>query len=164
MFKNRAIHEVMVSDLTYVRVLDKWCYICLIVDVGSREFVGYAARRHKDASFVLKVFASIKQPLDNIKIFHTDRGSEFKNKLIEDLLDTFNIERSLSHKGCPYGNAVAEAAFKVIKAEFAFNRVFKSLEELERELFDYVKWYNTIRIHCSLNFLTPTEYRLQNCP
>ena len=46
---------------------------------------------------------------------------EFKNKAIDELLTTFNIQRSLSKKGCPYDNAVAEATFKVVKTEFAFN-------------------------------------------
>ena len=49
--------------------------------------------------------------LSKIKIFHTDRGNEFKNKIIDEVLKVFNIERSLSKKGCPYDNAVAEAGF-----------------------------------------------------
>ena len=52
--------------------------------------------------------------------------------------------RSLSKKGCPYDNAVAEATYKIIKTEFAFNRIFGSFEELETELFDYVHWYNNL--------------------
>lgn len=75
------------------------------------------------------------------------------------MLTTFNIDRSLSKKGCPYDNAVAEATYKIIKIEFAFNRIFGSFEELETELFDYVHWYNNIRIHSSLNYLTPIEYK-----
>ena len=49
--------------------------------------------------------------------------------------------------------------YKIIKTEFAFNRIFESFEELETELFDYVNWYNNIRIHSSLNYLTPIEYK-----
>lgn len=49
--------------------------------------------------------------LEEIRLFHTDRRNEFKNQTIEELLETFHIERSLSHKGCPYDNAVAEATF-----------------------------------------------------
>jgi len=74
-------------------------------------------------------------------------------------LTTFNIDRSLSNKGNPYDNAVAEAAFKVVKTEFAFNKIFNSFEELENQLFDYVNWYNNHRIHGSLDYLTPTNYR-----
>ncbi len=90
----------------------------------------------------------------------SDRGNEFKNKIIEEVLETFEITRSLSAKGCPYDNAVAEATYKIVKTEFAFNRKFNNFKELELELFDYVNWYNNIRIHGSLDYKTPVEYRL----
>ena len=151
--------NVTVSDLTYVNVAGKWNYICIIIDLFNREIVGYAAGKNKDASLVYHAFSRIKEDLSKINLFHSDRGNEFKNKLIEELLKTFNIKRSLSKKGCPYDNAVAEATFKVIKTEFAFNRRFESFEELEIELFDYVNWYNNIRIHGSLDYETPVSYR-----
>ena len=151
--------DVVVSDLTYVNVQGKWNYICLIIDLFNREIIGYAAGKNKNAELVYKAFGTIKTNLSNINIFHTDRGNEFKNKIIDDVLTTFNIDRSLSKKGCPYDNAVAESTYKIIKTEFAFNRIFKSFEELETELFDYVNWYNNIRIHSSLNYLTPVEYK-----
>jgi len=69
------------------------------------------------------------------------------------------IDRSLNKKGCPYDNAVTEATFKIVKMEFAFNKIFNSFEELEYLLFDYVNWYNNKRIHGSLDYLTPMEYR-----
>lgn len=106
-----------------------------------------------------KAYGKIKANLNNINIFHTDRGDEFKNKIIDEVLTTFNIDRSLSQKGCPYDNAVAEATYKIIKTEFAFNRIFESFEELETDLYEYVNWYNNIRIHGSLNYLTPVEYK-----
>lgn len=157
---NREIElEVAVSDLTYVNVDGKWNYICIILDLYNREIIGYAAGKNKTAELVYKAFSKIKKSLDNLNIFHTDRGNEFKNKIIDDLLKTFNIERSLSKKGCPYDNAVAEATFKVVKTEFAFDRIFKNFEDLELELFDYVNWYNNVRIHSSLKYLTPVAYK-----
>lgn len=123
------------------------------------EIIGYAAGKNKNAELVYKAFGRIKTNLNNINIFHTDRGNEFKNKIIDEVLTTFNIDRSLSKKGCPYDNAVAEATYNIIKTEFAFNRIFESFEELETELFNYVNWYNNIRIHSSLNYLTPVEYK-----
>lgn len=158
-FDRKEKLDVVVSDLTYVNVKGKWNYICLIIDLYNREIIGYAAGKHKTADLVYKAFSKIKCDLSNIKIFHTDRGNEFKNKIIDEVLQTFKIERSLSKKGCPYDNAVAEATYKIIKTEFAFNRIFESFEELETELFDYVNWYNNIRIHSSLNYLTPIEYK-----
>ena len=109
-----------------------------------------------------KAFASIKTNLRNISLFHTDRGNEFKNKVIEDVLKTFAIKRSLSMKGCPYDNAVAEATFKIFKTEFANNYYFENLEQLEVKLADYVNWFNNIRIHSTLGYLSPKEYKLHN--
>lgn len=151
--------DVVVSDLTYVNVQGKWNYICVIIDLFNREIIGYAAGKNKNAELVYKAFGKIKANLNNINIFHTDRGNEFKNKIIDEVLTTFNIDRSLSQKGCPYDNAVAEATYKIIKTEFAFNRIFESFEELETDLYEYVNWYNNIRIHGSLNYLTPVEYK-----
>lgn len=153
--------DVVVSDLTYVNVAGKWNYICLIIDLWNREIVGYAAGVYKNAELVYKAFSKISYNLSNINIFHTDRGNEFKNKIIDELIENFKIERSLSKKGCPYDNAVAEATYKIIKTEFAYNRIFKSFEELETELFDYVNWYNNIRIHGSLDYKSPVVYRQQ---
>ncbi|MDQ0253161.1 transposase InsO family protein [Evansella vedderi] len=101
----------------------------------------------------------MKYNLNRLELFHTDRGSEFKKQLIDQALKTFDIERSLSAKGTPYDNAVAEATFKIIKTEFVSGRVFNSQQELDLELFDYVNWFNNIRIHGSLNYLTPNEYK-----
>ena len=151
--------EVIISDLTYVRILNKWCYVCLIIDLFNREIIGYSAGKHKDASIVEKAIKSIKYDLNKISIFHSDRGNEFKNKIIDDILIKFNIQRSLSQKGTPYDNAVAEATYKIFKTEFCFNKIFDSFEQLELELFDYVHWFNNSRIHSSLGYLTPMQYK-----
>lgn len=151
--------SVVVSDLTYVRVDQKWHYVCVFVDLFNREIVGYSTGPNKDALLVYRALASIKVGLHKIKMFHTDRGNEFKNKLIDDALETFGIQRSLSMKGCPYDNAVAEATFKSIKTEFVKGYQFTSLEELTRELHDYVHWFNHIRIHGTLGYVSPIEYK-----
>ena len=72
------------------------------------------------------------------------------------------MQRSLSRKGCPYDNAVAEATFKVIKTEFVWNETFHTLEELKLKLWDYIHWYNHCRIHSSLGYQTPVQYRKNN--
>ena len=158
-FDNRNKLDVVVSDLTYVNVQGKWHYICVLLDLYNREIIGYAAGAHKNAQLVYKAFATVKANLKDIAIFHTDRGNEFKNNVIDELLETFDIRRSLSKKGCPYDNAVAEATFKIIKTEFAFNKTFDSLEQLDYLLFDYVNWFNNVRIHGSLGYLTPAQYK-----
>ncbi|SHH14629.1 Integrase core domain-containing protein [Tepidibacter thalassicus DSM 15285] len=138
----------------------KWNYICILLDLYNCEIIGYAAGKNKDSKLVCKVFSKIKRPLNEIEILHTDRGNEFKSKAIDELLKTFEIKRSLSKKGCPYDNAVAEVIFKIIKTEFTFNKVFENFEQLEYELFDYINWYNNYTIHGVLGCLSSVEYRL----
>ncbi|MCC3382251.1 DDE-type integrase/transposase/recombinase [Paenibacillus sp. UY79] len=82
--------------------------------------------------------STVQGDLHQIQWFHTDRGSEFKNEKMDELLETFEIGRSLSMKGCPYDNAVAEATYKVMKTEFVNQMEFQSFHHLEVELYDYV--------------------------
>ena len=153
-FNGQGYRDVVVSDLTYVRVGRHWNYICVLVDLSNREIIGYSAGKHKTAELVRQAFMSVEGNLSDIHIFHTDRGNEFKNRTIEEMLGAFGIERSLSHKRCPYDNAVAEATFKIIKTEFTWNETFADLEELRLKLWDYHH-----RIHSSLGYLTLVQYR-----
>ena len=163
----RKIREIMnkyrlVSNYTvkHYKVHKASCNEDKVANVVNREIVGYSAGAKKDASLVYDAFMKSNINLSKVKIFHTDRGNEFKNKVIDEVLKAFKIERSLSKKGCPYDNAVAEAGYKIIKTEFAFKRIFKDLQELKKDLTDYVLWYNYKRIHGALNYMTPVEYRL----
>ena len=107
---------------------------------------------------VNKAFSRVNISLERIHIFHTDHGNEFNNKTLDETLETFHIRRSLSMKGCPYDNAVAEATFKIIKTEFVKGQEYETLEQLQYELDNYVNWFNNQRIHSSLGYLTPKEY------
>lgn len=170
--------NVVVSDLTYVRVGNHWHYLCVLVDLFNREIIGYGSGPNKDAELVKKTSSTVKINHSQMKIFHTDRGNEFKNKIIDEILDTFNIDRSLSMKGCPYDNGVAQATYKVIKTEFVNNGspssdqrepssitrewLFETEEQLGYEFADYVNWYNNHRIHSSLGYLSLVNYRENN--
>ena len=158
-FNNRPYRNAVVSDLTYVRVGMRWNYICVLVDLYNREIIGYSTGANKDSKLVFKAFSRVKGNLSDIQIFHTDRGNEFKNSVIEETLEAFGIERSLSRKGSPYDNAVAEATFKIVKTEFVKGNWFETLERLELEFMDYVNWFNNFRIHSSLGYMSPIEYR-----
>ena len=89
-------------------------------------------------------------------------GMEFKSFLLEELIETFGISRSLSEAGVPYDNAVAEATFKSIKIEFVYPNRFENLQQLKQELSVYVWWFNNKRYHQTLNYLTPVQYRFEN--
>ena len=159
-FDGHAPRTHIVSDLTYVRVGARWNYVCLLIDLYNREIVGHSAGERKDARLVKSAFATLDFPLDDIEVFHTDRGSEFGNAAIDGLLEAFGVERSLSRKGCPYDNAVDESTNKILKAELIYRERFSTLRELQVKLSDYVHWYNNFRLHSTLGYMSPVEFRL----
>ena len=128
-----------------------------MIHLYNREIIGHSSGPNKDANLVHQAFSSVSYNLHELEIFHTDRGKEFDNELIDVALETFGIKRSLSNKGSPYDNAVAEETFKSIKTEFIHGRVFSCQQELDLELFDYVNWFNNIRIHGSLDYQSPNR-------
>jgi putative transposase len=158
-FRQEKARSAVVSDLTYVRVGNKWHYICTLLDLFNREIIGYSAGPNKDRHLVLQAFASVNGDLREIGIFHTDRGGEFANLDLDDTLKAFEIARSLSAKACPYDNAVAEATFKSIKTEFVRRQTFHDLGQLSSELQQYVNWFNTKRRHSTLDYMSPFEYK-----
>jgi transposase InsO family protein len=158
-FSGRRPLDVLVSDLTYVRVASRRAYTCLPLDLANRGIVGHGASRHKDAKLVKAAFASMDASLFDVDVFHTDRGGEFDNMTIDGLLDFFGIKRSLSRKANPLDNAVAEATFKLYKAEFAYREQFDTIEELQVKLSEYVHWFNNFRIHSTLGYMTPVEFK-----
>lgn len=147
------------SDLANVRVGGGWSCACLPVDLANREIVGHSAGPRKDADLMRAAFATVEFPPSDIQVFHTDRGSEFGNAKIDEVLEAFSIERSLSKRGCPCGNAVDESTSKVLKAEFVYREAFGTTRELQAKLADYVHRCNNFRIHSALGNMTPVEFR-----
>lgn len=158
-FTGRKPLEVVASDLTYVDVNQKWNYICLLIDLSHREIIGYAAGENKDAALVKRAWLSVKKDIRDICIFHTDRGSEFKNEEIDKILNVGKIERSLSRAGTPIDNAVCESMYDIVKTEFIYEEHFKDTEDLQNKLGGWVWWYNNERLHSSLGYKTPVESR-----
>lgn len=116
---SRAPRTHVCSDLTYVRVGGGWKYVCLLIDLHNREIVGHSAGPRKDVDLVRAAFATLEFPVSDIKVFRTDRGSEFGNAKIDEMLDAFGIKRSPSRRGCPYDNAVDESTNKILKVALA---------------------------------------------
>lgn len=159
-FDGRSPRTHVVGDLAYVRVGARWCYVCLLIDLYNREIVGHAVGERKDAGLVKSAFAALSFPLDDIEVFHAHRGPEFNSAAIDELLDVFEIKRSLSAKGCSYDNSVDESTKKILKAEFVYRERFSTLRELQAKLSDYVNWYNSFRLHSTLGYMSPVELRL----
>ena len=126
----------------------------------NREIIGYSCGEErcligKRSLWTDTVFFNRRQA------FHTDRGKEFDNQTIHEILNGFGITRSLSRKGCPYDNAVVESTYKSVKVEFVHQYQFETLAQLRLELFDYVHWWNYLRLHGTLAYETPIQIRQQ---
>lgn len=135
----------------------RWNYVCLLVDLYNREIVGHAAGERKTSDLVKSAFATLKFPLSDIEVLYADRGGEFASAAIDEMLEVFGVERSLSRKGCPYDNAVIESCNKTLKATLIYRNAYGSLDQLRRSLNAWVWWYNNERIHSTLGYMSPVE-------
>jgi transposase InsO family protein len=153
--------EKLTTDLTYVKVGRTWHYTCLILDLYNREIVGWSVGPNKTADLVLQAMSSIPYDLRQVDIFHTDRGTEFVNRKLDDLLVKNGIQRSLSAPGTPYDNAVSERTYRAYKTEFVSEHKFESLEQLALLTRDYIHWWNNKRKHTTLGYLPPIKYKEQ---
>ena len=135
--------------------------MCPLVDLADRGIVGHSAGRTRDASLVLGAFVTLDFPLTDVQVFHTDRGGEFDNTRIDEPLDVFGIKRSLSRKGNPYDNAVVESTNRLLKKELVYRNHYTTIEQLRRDLNDYVWWSDNQRLHSTLGYRSPKEFTEQ---
>ena len=160
-FDSYAPHTRPAGDLAYVRVGGDWAYVCLLAGLADRGIVGHSAGRTRDASLVLGAFATLDFPLTDVQVFHTDRGGEFDNTRIDELLDVFDIKRSLSRKGNPYDNAVVESTNRLLKKELVYRNHYTTIEQLRHDPDDYVWWSDNQRLHSTLGYRSPKEFTEQ---
>lgn len=160
-FDQKAPNMVWVSDFTYVRVSNKFYYICAIFDLYSRKVIACRVSNKIDR------FLAINTLHDAVKargvsagvMFHTDRGSQFTCTDFRKEIDRLNMVQSFSAKGHPYDNAVMECFFKYLKKEELDRRCFQSLEQLKLSLTSYIAgFYNSIRPHSHNNGLSPNQF------
>lgn len=152
-------NEVFVSDITYIRLKESYCYLALITDVYSRKIVGY------NLSLSLAVEGSLQALQMALKrvikaenlIHHSDRGIQYSSKLYVEKLKKKNIKISMSAKGNPYENAIAERVNGILKDEFYLNIKFKSFEQILKTVKQSINIYNSKRLHWSLGLKTPDE-------
>ena len=145
--------------LTYVRVGGGWNCVCLPIDLRNRKIAGHSAGPRKDAGLAGSAFATLDFPISDIEVLHAGRGSEFDDARIDCLLDAFDVRQPLSKKGRPYDAAVDESANKMLKAELVYRESFANTRELRVELSDCVHWCNNFRIHSTLGYMSPIEFR-----
>ena len=135
--------------------------MCLLAGLADRGIVGHSAGQTRDAGLVLGAFATLDFPPADVQVFHTDRGGGFDDTGIDDLLDVFGIKRSLSRKGSSYGSAVVESTNRLLRKELVYRNSYATIEQLRRDLNDYVWWSDDQRLHSTLGYRSPKEFTEQ---
>lgn len=164
-FTSLRLGEKWVSDITYVRVNDDWNYLTTIIDLADRKIVGWSLSGDMTAkNTVCRAWlnAIANRTVVDGFIFHSDRGSQYAcNEFTRIFSSHPKMKQSMSRKGNCWDNAVAESFFKTIKHEWLNRFKYTSFFQLKRSIDDYIRWYNTKRLHSSLGYLTPLEREVQ---
>lgn len=164
-FEARSLAKKWVSDITYIRVNDDWCYLTTIIDLADRKIVGWALSEDMTTrNTVLEAWtdACKTRTIAPGLIFHSDRGSQYASRTMTDIFSfNKNVTPSMSRKGNCWDNAVAESFFKTIKCEWLYRFKYTSRLQLLESLNEYITWYNTKRLHSSLGYLSPLEMEMK---
>ena len=161
-FTAAAVNTRWCGDITYVKTWDGWAYVATVIDLHSRALVGWAIDDHMRTSLVtdaLDMALSNRRPAPGI-IFHSDRGAQYTSHEFDAYCRRNKIRRSLGKTGICYDNAVSESFFATYKKELIHTRPWSDLKRLTRESTSWFEYYNTIRRHSTIKYLTPTEYEL----
>ena len=161
-FQLKEKNKVWVSDITYIEVNNTWAYLCTVMDLGSREIVGWSLENHMRVELVLKATQSAlkRRGLENVKelIFHSDRGSQYASNTFQKYLKDIGARPSMSGKGNCYDNAVSESFFATLKREEVNRKKYNNIKEARISLFAYIEiFYNRQRAHSSIGYKVPME-------
>ena len=156
-------NEKWCGDITYVKTWDGWAYVATVIDLHSRAVVGWAIADHMRTDLVttaLDMAVTRRRPPAGV-IFHSDRGTQYTSEQFDQYCKNHKIRRSLGRTGICYDNAVSESFFATYKKELIHTRPWPTIKTLKKETFDWIEtYYNTIRRHSTLEYLTPAEYEL----
>ena len=165
-FQASEPNQLWTSDITYIRTHEGWMYLAVVLDVFSRQIVGWALEKRMKKELVVK---AINQALSVRKvkaglIFHSDRGSQYASEAVRKILKDNKIRQSMSGVGNCYDNAITESFFATLKKEFIYPfEVFNSRKEAKSALFYYIEYvYNRIRRHSAIGFLAPVQFERIN--
>jgi putative transposase len=154
--------ELYVADLTYLRCWEGLVFLAFVIDVFSRRVVGWQLAGHMRASLVcdaLRMAVSTRaRGADVALVHHSDRGSQYTSFEFGQVLDDHHVLQSVGSVGDAYDNALAESFVDTIKTELIRDRVWRTRDQLELAIVEYLGWFNDARLHESLGDLTPAEF------
>lgn len=160
-FHAEAPNRIWASDITYIHTGEGWLYLAVVLDVYSRQIVGCAMGRHITSQLVIDAVTGAverRKPGRGV-IFHSDRGSQYASNEFRSVLAQGGFVQSMSGKGNCYDNAIVETFFHTLKTELVYFEKYRTRAEAQKSIFEYI-WifYNHVRRHSSLEYLSPADY------
>ena len=160
-FTPTAPNKVWVTDITYLRTYEGWLFLAAVMDLYSRQVVGWAMRPTMTTDLVLQALLAAvwkRKPAPGVLV-HSDQGSQFTSEDWRSFLKAHHMEPSMSRRGNCHDNAVAESFFGALKKERIKRRIYPTRAAAASDVFDYIEmFYNPIRRHGSAGDLSPIEY------
>ena len=157
-----GIDQIWVADITYVRLLEAFVYLAVILDAFSRRVVGWALEDHLQARLALKALdmaIAARKPQADRLIHHSDRGIQYACSDYADRLDSHGIRLSMSRIANPYDNAKAESFMKTLKAEEVNGKTYATLDHARTDIASFLETtYNCERLHSALGYMPPVEF------
>ncbi len=156
-------NQKWVTDVTQYRVFDEKIYLSAIKDLWNNEIVGFHISRRNDNPLVLETFRKAFEKHKDVSglIVHSDQGYQYTSHAYHDMLPQVGAQISMSRRGNCYDNASIESFFSHLKVEALYPYDIRSVDEAQRRIEEYIRFYNEDRAQRKLNKLTPVEYRNQ---
>lgn len=151
---------IWISDVTCMKLKDRYYYLCAIVDLYSRKVIAHKVSTRNSTQLItatLRMAYDSRMPGENL-IFHSDQGSQYTSHAFRQLLKKLKITQSFSNAGTPHDNAVMESFFAMFKKEEFYRSTYRSEAELRKKIDEYIAFYNQKRPHTTLNLQTPEQY------
>ena len=156
--------QVYVADITYIWTQEGWLYLAVVIDLFSRKVVGWSMGSRMKAQLVCDALTMAiwqRKPKAGL-IHHSDRGSQYASKAFRKLLKAHDINGSMSAKGDCWDNAVAESFFGSLKQERVHWRNYQNRYEAQQDILNYISmFYNSYRLHSTLDYMSPNDYENQ---
>ena len=155
--KSAKYDQIWVSDITYIRTEEGFCFLAMITEARTRKIVGYDVSRSLSNDGVIRALKqALKSRNKTLKtVHHSDRGFQYCSKEYVSLLIEAGIEISMTENSDPYENALAERMNRTIKEEFLLAEKFKNMDIVSAIIRESVRLYNEKRPHLSLGMNTP---------
>jgi len=164
-FHTSGPNRVWLSDITFIDTDEGWLFLTTVEDMWSRRMVGHAITDHLRAEAVIEALrmALGRRVITPGLIFHSDRGKQYIDHRVREILGAHGFKQSMSSTGNCYDNAMAESFFATLKKGHVFSQRFQTKEEARRKLFEYLEvFYNRVRRHSSLGYKSPVAFEHQH--